>query len=107
MSDKSIKKPISEKEALLIRLIFAAAVCAVISISTFALGIPVVPAASIAILEVVLINLLDGTPVVTHAIVIVLQAALGFYFGKPGFMILNVLLYLLGLIIFIYADSRE
>lgn len=107
MSDKSIKRKMSEKEARLIRLIFAAAVCAVISISTFIMGIPVVPAATIAILEVVLINLLDGTPVITHAIVIILQAALGFYFGKPGFMILNVLLYLLGLIIYIYADSRE
>ncbi len=84
---------------------FALFTVILICINTFALQIPVVAVCSIIILELVLLNLLDGIPVWVHAVVVLAQVALGFYVGKGVFMILNALVYVVGLLIFVFSKN--
>ena len=112
MSEKISKKinsykQLSKSEACFMILFFAISNIAAICVSSFVLDIPVVPVCTIAILEILLVNLLDRIPVWIHAVIIILQAAAGFYIGKPLFMVLMAALYLVGLIIEIMAKKYD
>ncbi|MCR4782032.1 MAG: hypothetical protein K5851_04725 [Lachnospiraceae bacterium] len=95
-----------ENRPLMILTAFAILTLVLICVNTFALNIPVVAVCSIAILEIVLLNLLDGSPIYLHAVAVVFQIALGIFFGKALFMVLNVALYIVGLLIFINEKNR-
>jgi hypothetical protein len=100
-------KKLPRSEARFMIFLFAISNVAAICVSSFVLNIPVVAVCTIAILEILLVNLLDRIPVWIHAVIIVLQAAAGFYVGKSIFMVLMAALYLVGLVIEIIAKKYD
>lgn len=92
---------------LMLYTAFVILTLAVICVNTFALSIPVVAVCSIVILEVLLFRLLDDSPIYLHAVVFVLQLALGIGFHKVVFMLLNALLYIAGILLFVCSRNAE
>lgn len=106
MENEHIKAFVSNKSLMLLTA-FVIATLVIICVNTFALSVPVVAVCSIVILEIVLLKLLDGSPIYLHAVVFALQLAMGFAFHKVVFMLLNALLYIAGIMLFVLSRNTK
>ena len=104
--NEHIKAFVSNKPLMLLTA-FVIATLVIICVNTFALSVPVVAVCSIVILEIVLLKLLDGSPIYLHAAVFVFQLAMGIAFHKVVFMLLNALLYIAGIMLFVLSRNTK
>ena len=87
-------------------IIFAILAAAMILVSYFALGIPLVPVCTLVILEAVLCVCLNRIPIWIHGLVVAVQIAAGFFLERGQLMICMAVVYVAA-VVFLYLWTRE
>lgn len=86
--------------------VFVILAAAMILVSYFALGIPLVPVCTLVILEAVLCACLNRIPIWTHVVIVAVQVAIGFFLDRGSLMICMAVVYVAAVVL-LYLWTRE